>query len=381
MASRNDAVAYARATLSMPTPIVVGDSTNWVGVDTGSPFDALDPAAFPTLDSLDASAAGEVSSSLKVGGKTVQSTAVLPSDELDSSGDGEPVGYGVVGWSSLTGHVAAFDYQGLDFTLDPASPPPGLEAAVTFPFVIQGGGAVPNSPVRLPPTRVIVPVTVEGTAYTLLLDSGASFLAVSETVWRALTADGRPTTASSDMSALGSGSDTVTRARSVTVGGVERAGILASYDPDFASTALANASADVGQTIDGSLGGSFLAAFYLTVDYPNGQISLAKYTDESYLLDPAMRIGIVTTTTDGACVVAKVTGDATAKGVSVGDQITAIDGTAVASLGQLELDNLLLGALGTTKRVTFGTASKLTGQTVAVAVEDLLPLPPVAPHP
>ena len=67
--------------------------------------------------------------------------------------------------------------------------------------------------------------------------------------------------------------------------------------------------------------------------------------------------------------------DAAAKGVAAGDLIVAIDGQPLSSLGAVEAAMLLSGTVGSTKMMEFGVTASvaLSGQTVAIRVDELLP--------
>jgi C-terminal processing protease CtpA/Prc len=161
----------------------------------------------------------------------------------------------------------------------------------------------------------------------------------------------------------------------VTVGGVEVDRVVVAHDTSF-DAHLASVSMDAGKTIDGSLGGTFLRDFYVTVDYPKHTLGLARYTDTSFLLDQAELIGI-TLGIDEAndYVVNAATGDAAKKGVTVGDVILAIDGTTLSSVSEIQVEALLYGKVGSTRLVKFGTAATLSKMTVPILVDETLPLP------
>ena len=166
---------------------------------------------------------------------------------------------------------------------------------------------------------------------------------------------------------------------SARVGGFSMAiaaGVVIAHDTSFDSN-LANVSDDAGETIDGSLGGTFLHNFYVTVDYPSKKLHLAPYTDLSFAIDPAELIGITLgTLAGGGYGVATVSADASAVGVELDDEIVAIDGQTLSSLSVYEVAALLYGQVGTTKQVTFGGAVTLSNQTITLPVENQLPLNP-----
>ena len=71
--------------------------------------------------------------------------------------------------------------------------------------------------------------------------------------------------------------------------------------------------------------------------------------------------------------------DAATKNVMVNDQVVAVDGTALASVGFVaNADALLDGTPGTSKMITFGAKTgdpSLANATVSILVNDLIPNP------
>ena len=71
--------------------------------------------------------------------------------------------------------------------------------------------------------------------------------------------------------------------------------------------------------------------------------------------------------------------DAAAKNIKVNDQIVAIDGASLATVGFVaDADQLLDGTPGTSKTLTFGgktTDASLANAMVSVLVDDLIPNP------
>jgi hypothetical protein len=221
-----------------------------------------------------------------------------------------------------------------------------------------------------------VTVSLEGKDYSMILDTGATDVTVSAAAFAALTADGRTQISGGVDTTSGMSTSSLTRAATVAVGGVVVDGVVIAHDPSFDTNQLTQLSSDVGQTIDGSLGGTFLHDFYVTIDYPSHELTLARYADLSFILDQGELIGITLgISTTGAYEVTAVSGDAATKKVSVSDVVTAIDGTDLASVSSLQVAALLYGKVGSTKQVTFGKASKLAKMTVPILVDETLPLP------
>jgi C-terminal processing protease CtpA/Prc len=150
-------------------------------------------------------------------------------------------------------------------------------------------------------------------------------------------------------------------------------------DPALDQT-LDEVAAEIGEPIDGLVGGSFLRNFFVTVDYPNTTLRLQRYTKGAPTFDLFDRVGVgINPGTDGTSpsVAGVFAGtDAAKLGVANGDVIVAIDGHPLAKLGPSALNALLAGPLGSTKTVEFGIASSasLSMKTVTLGVDDILAL-------
>lgn len=372
--SSADILAYTRLTNILVVPIDVAGTMGLVGVDTGNPFVLLNPMNFPQ-----APAVGSVSS-VTVESDTLQNVPVVTSDISPVGPDPSvPLG-GLLGCAFICSSVVSFDYRAALFTIGASAPPSGLNPDTMLPFSFVGGGVVQSNGIQVtePQSRVVVSVSIEGTSHTLIVDTGASDVFVNQAVFDALTSDGRAQlSGGSADTTLGTSTVSLTRAKTIAVGEASAQGVLVTHDPSFDMN-LTAISSDAGETIEGSLGGSFLENFYVTIDYPNRVLHLAPYADTSFIFDAAEVLGFVLgeQAGDGYPVVEVLTGtDAAAKGVQVGDTIVAIDGQMLTSLSLSELGVLLGGKVGSTKSVQFGAAQTLSGQTVSIKVDELLPLP------
>jgi hypothetical protein len=243
----------------------------------------------------------------------------------------------------------------------------------------MGGGSarVGSSTISLPKSRIIVSVSIEGTAHTMLVDTGASDVTVRSSVFSSLTHDGRATLGAGTVETVnGTSHATMTRARTMALGPVALDGVIVLGDPATDSL-FDTVGQEVSRTVDGSLGGSFLNHFYLTVDYAQQTLALAPYSDTSFVIDPAERLGLTVGRAPDHTyhVTAVVSGsDAANKGVSVGDTVVTIDGTDLSGASVSEIIALVSGPVGTSKMVTFGPARTLAGQTVSIQISELLPL-------
>lgn len=368
-----DAVAFSRLTNAMPVDITVGAATGWAIVDTGNPWVLLDPTTFPAAASLSAQTGGSLSSPLVISSSTLNGVYAFGSNAGDDPVESMFQIDGNVGCTVLCGLVPSLNYRDVTFTLGGTAAPSGLMAPVSVPFSLEGGGT--ESGVVLPKSRIVVDVSIEGTTHSMILDTGASSVTVSQSVYATLTADGR-TQISGGQSTTTSGMSAteLTRVSSIVLGGAEVDGVVVAHDASFDMN-LAAVSSDVGHTIEGSLGGTFLHDFYVTIDYAQQTLTFARYTDVSFALDFAQRIGITLgIEPDGSYGVASATGDAASKGVQTGDFITGIDGQVLTSLDELQVSTLLFGPVGSTRLVTFGQAATLAGMKVPILVEENLPL-------
>ncbi len=130
-----------------------------------------------------------------------------------------------------------------------------------LPFSFVGGGVVQSNGIQVtePQSRVVVTVSIEGVSHTLIVDTGASDVFVNQAVYDALTSDGRAQlSGGSADTTLGTSTVSLTRAKTIAVGGASAQGVLVTHDSSFDMN-LTAISSDAGETIEGSLGGSFLS--------------------------------------------------------------------------------------------------------------------------
>jgi hypothetical protein len=361
--------AFSRLTNSIPTYVTVAGASGWAIVDTGNPWVLLDPMTFPSTASL---SGGGTIPAIEVASQTAANPFVFGSGTGDVMADPTFSVDGNIGCSVLCSFTAGFNYRDVSLTLGGA-PPAGVQAAISLPFMLEGGGM--EQGVSVPRSRVVVSVSVEGTAYSMILDTGATDVTLSAAAYGALTSDGRAQlTGGMAETTAGTSTSSIARAATVAVGGATVAGVIVAHDSSFDQN-LAAVSADVGHTIDGSLGGTFLNSFYVSIDYATQTLSLSPYDDTSFILDAGEHIGITLGSDVGTYLVATVSTDAAAKGVAVGDEVIAVDGQMLASLSELEVATLGFGKVGATENVTFGIAQTVSNMTIPLVVEESLPLP------
>jgi hypothetical protein len=221
----------------------------------------------------------------------------------------------------------------------------------------------------------VVQVSLEGTLYSMIVDTGASLTTVSQAAFTALTADGRTQLMTAGIETTsGTSTASITRAASVAVASATVDSVVISHDTSF-DTNLAAISTDVGHTIDGSLGGTFLHDFFVTIDYPKTTLHLARYTDLGFAIDQAEAIGIELNQVGGTFSVSAVSPKAGGMGIAAGDVVTSIDGVELGELALAQANVLLYGKVGSTKSVSFGEATSVANQTLTLTVEEFLPLP------
>jgi hypothetical protein len=353
-----------------PVRVSIGGATGWGIVDTGNPVVELDPETFPSVSSSESTIP-----LLKVGSFSVDKVLAIGSADGLASPDPDFPLSANIGCGALCGHVAAFNYRDVIFSLGTQAPPPpsALLAASSLDFTLKGGKATPFA------SRIVVTASIEGTTHTLLLDTGATLVTLRQSVFQSIASDGRKTLMEGTAETTeGTSTTTVTRVRSIAVGGASVSSVVIAESAD-ADTIFDNISEDVGETIDGSLGGTFTNQFYITIDYPKGEVTFVPYANHDFVLDLGENIGfeLAPGASSGSYVVGAVTSgsDASKKGVSVGDVVVEIDGQNLASLTPAEAVVLCYGTVGATKEVAFGAAASLADQTVALAVDEFLPLP------
>jgi Aspartyl protease len=364
-----EVVAFAHITNLTPVEVSVGSGMGWGIVDTGDPIVELDPAVFPSASS-DAKLGA-----IEVGTLTVHDVQVLASAEGLTSPDPALPLVANIGCGALCGRVASFNYRDVTFALgtDVPSAPSGLLQESILDFSFEGGkeGQVPRS-------RVVVTVSIEGTDHTMMLDTGATYITLDQSAFSAITDDGRKQLPGGMVETTeGESPISLTRVKTVAIGSASVSGVVAAHSAGF-DTILENISGDAGETIEGSLGGTFLNHFYVTIDYPNKKLHLAAYEDHSFAIDPAENIGFDLGVFAGGGFGVGVVfagSSAAAKGVQVGDAVVAIDGKALASLSASEAALLCFGAVGSTKMVQFGAGAGVANETVALQVDEFLPLP------
>lgn len=362
-------LAFLRATNIFLVDTDIDGTTAALGVDTGSPFVLVSPSVYEGRSDV-------ADATLHIDGASYPGVQVITNSASPKSPDSAITLGGLIGCPLLCDTTATFNYRDGIFTLGAAPAVDGLLSDHAIPFDFEGGGTTvqvsSSSSVTVPRSRVVVDVAIEGTSYRMMLDSGASQVVVDADVFAALTADGRTTlTIGGVQTTAGESSASYTRVRSIRVGDAEVDAPVIGHDTSFDAN-IASLSTDAGETLHGSLGGTFLDHFLVSIDYPNRTLHLTPFADTSYVVDPAELVGIALGApgSSGAAVQGVTAGsDAAAQGIHKGDVVVAIDGAPLANLSVSEASVLLAGTVGATKSVDLGN------RTLDVKVEERLPLP------
>jgi predicted aspartyl protease len=337
-------------------------------VDTGAPYASLNVDAFGGAVAL---GAGHVAT-LALGG-----TVLWKVPTYGVSGGSASVGAlgGILGFTVFGQFEMSFNYRDSQVVVGPATLPDQLLEPITIPMTLEGGGPglLPDGSVlQFSPSRIILDASVEGTNRVLLLDTGASSVALRSDLFQAIATDGRAQAKGTVRLVTGDASTTVMRLNSVGVDSAQAQGPLAVAGGGI-DDLLHGLGQEVGHTVDGLLGAPFLQHYFVTVDYPNRQIILRPYTTDAHIVDPYHRVGILLQgllgeTTTSYLVASVLAGtDAARQGIRTGEALLAIDQVALGALDFDTADGMLRGAVGAKHTLTFATRS------LAVQVDELLP--------
>ncbi|HEY7375893.1 MAG TPA: aspartyl protease family protein [Polyangia bacterium] len=360
-----------------------------LGVDTGSPLMLLDQTLFPGLM---LPAEDVVTADVTVGDFTVDR---VPLVQMQFGGAMDPLAFaGLFGGNVMRQFTVRLDYAHPDlaFRLGMPSMEPAVDGVevpgAAIPFTLQGGGRgmlrAGGPIITFPATRIPLTVDVEGVSHPFILDTGASETTVRASVWSTVVADGRKQLPGLPISTVaGPGMATVSRVRSLTVGGatVTDPAVMNLGAPIY-DMILDTIEQEVGHPVDGLLGGNFLREFMVTIDYPHGTLHLQRYTSAT-IVDEFKRVGIEIGPGPSTSAHRYLVGvvyqntDAAAQGLHVGDELVSVDGQALDGLDSAAADDTLNGTVGSTHAIAFGktTAAALQSSTANVLVEDLIPPP------
>jgi Aspartyl protease len=361
---------YFFNTLTVATS-VDGATSRPLLVDTGSPLTGVDPSSWPDAN---LPANFSVLSSLVVGPLTFEQVPSVPLTECGTTCGAYDV-TGVLGGNVLRSFVVGFDYQAPRVVLGPSTVPTDAQAsAITVGLDVEGGGTGTiaggnGQVVDVPPTRLVLQATVEGTARTLIVDTGSSYTLLRQSLFATMVSDGRSQISLTVSTATGAAQGSVARTHTLSVGAAQASGSPVGSVPDDEVDDLAT---EIGGSVDGMLGGSFLRAFYTTVDYGGQQLSLYPFVTADPLADEFDRVGVFLAENGDGYVVAQAV-EPSEEGL-VGEVLVDVDGTPVAGLDPDQADRLLRGAPGTSHTLHLQTAGGIEAQTLPV--QDVLPLSP-----
>jgi hypothetical protein len=372
----NPIPASLRSEVFFVDTTINGEGPRLFPVDTGAPVTVLDPAAFPNAGVKN----GALSIKVGFGGFIFHD---VPAVGMSLCGGACVDGslFGIVGADILRQFVVAFDYRFRAVTLGPKGAPPDVEGSeAVVPFALEGGGegTVQGSDARMKvaATRVTFKVMLEGKERTLVLDTGASNTVLAPDVYDEIVSDGRKQADQSVMTVSGAARTKVTRLKGLSVIGVDVQGSTAARLEEQLASGL---SQEIGYTVHGLLGGSWLREFFLTVDYPARQMKLRRYTNRDHVKDEFRRVGVLLSSDSSGRIrlSRRIPGtqafdDPNIPTTMFGAEVLTIAGREVKGLPVEEVDRLMRGEVGETKEIKVKQTSGGGEQSYAFKVEELL---------
>lgn len=369
--------------------VVNGSQPLLLGLDTGAPVLTLDTTEIAQCsEGDDACLVGPRGvearvDSLDVLGLEVRRARFVATDLF---GEGEGLG-GLVGCSVLCEFSPSFNYRDVEVALDRTIDPPDLLPGVDVAFDLEGGGRALDREtqkfLRLPKSRILVDAEIEGTPLRLLLDTGASFTTLRERVKDAIVTDGRAELGTGVTGMFGMASARVFRVREMSMGDAQVTGVLAATAP--LDALFDGLEAETGEPLDGVVGATFLREFHVRIDYRERTVQLAPYATRDHVADEAVRVGFtLERDAAGSYFVRTVNpgSDAQTGGVTVGEEVIAVDGEPLSGLVPADAQLLLNGRLGQVKAIEFrcrpedaARCGTFDGTRTVVVDIDLLALP------
>ncbi len=300
-------------------------------VDTGSPLTFVTPPP-----------AGREAAPLEVLGLTFPAAAVVALELFRPTETCQALpANGLLGGNLLGLFRLGLDYRAREAVVSEAAgaePPVSSETAdpVTLAVEIEGGGTVPTvvGPVTAGPTRVLLPVTVEGVPATAVLDTGASLTVLGRDLLGQLPPARPRLCCDLVATAYGREKTELTRLRELRLGAAVLQNVPAMITSE--STFLRPLSEEVGSKVGLLIGGSALRHFAVTVDYPRRRVVLRRFLRQDHLpadeyvapglsLCPARSGG-------GFSVLAPYEGTDAAQKVKSGERLIAVEGKSVVGL-------------------------------------------------
>ena len=278
---------YAGSPQGFELKMVDGAPRVKVSVDDGAPlWFLLDTgAAMTVLASPGAQGVRQVK--LEAGGLSFPGVQVASLDIYPWASPcdtGHPAG--LLGGDLLRWFRLGLDYPGGSGSWTETGGAPLYAATTTLPLTLVGGGiaALPGGAgeVRLLdnlPFLAAPSVKVEGRGVAALVDTGATFTLVNPSLLRALAAKGRPRSCCFGVTLAGRTSAVsahLVRLKQVQVGKAEAAPSLPALELDDARF-WSDLAAATGAQVELIIGGTFLRAFRVSMDYPARTMSLSKW--------------------------------------------------------------------------------------------------------
>jgi len=329
--------------LGVPSPTLVGENVIFVDatldghaggrllVDTGSPFTLVNGALFAGVMLPPQT---QVNVDVGVGELTIDQ---VPALQLTGGSMDQLRLAGILGGNVLRQFSATFNYRDQLLQLGAGALPDGVEDETQLKFELSGGGlaSLDGHVITVPKTRVPITAMLENKSYHFVLDTGASDIVLRSSDFDAIASDGRPVLDDAPFTTVsGPGTTRVTRVHTVTLGGQTVTDVAVASEDDIIDAI----SSELGYSLDGLFGGDFLREFLVTIDFPRGVVELRRYTTRDHVMDEFKRVGfwLAASGSTGFTVAAlHAGGDAANRGVAVGDQILAIDGTDLSALDVL----------------------------------------------
>jgi hypothetical protein len=316
-------------------------------VDTGSPVTLLNSVSFG--HDQDYSAASTTDLQAFNLGFTAIPTVTFAAFGADACGD-YPLA-GIVGGDLLQFYAVTVDYLGAALYLWDdlgGSPDIGQDVApaTSVKVHLKGGGRanVVGITVDLPPTRLVVDGTLEGTSGAFLVDTGASMVTIPQRLFDTLDSQDRPRIADVPVQTVyGESTGFIIRLRSLAVGGVTQTDVPTFVVPD--ATLFNDVGREVGATLLALVGGTFLRNYQTTIRYPADRLELASYNNPVHVnprefIGPGFDLG---QGCNGGIFVAQVYPGTSAadQGIQEGYQLISIDTQPLAGLTFDEADRLM----------------------------------------
>jgi hypothetical protein len=265
---------------------------------------------------------------------------------------------GLLPGKALEPYQVVLDYPGRRFTIAPAGCVKHRGVKVSSPFLPASG-------------HPRIDVSVEGTTYGLLLDTGSRVALARRDLLESLSAT-HPTwphstgaSGTADMPG-GNGEEFLLRVPEVTWGALHVTNVLFVSRPNETYSA---SSFETPGSIAGALGGNVLKNFRVEMDYPHGTTYLEQKAGDSG--NDMNSAGIVLDVDEASNLVVRAISSTAAAltrmNIRPGDQIVEIDGKRGIPWKVVDASDALSGAVGETKRLVIRRDGKEIQTIVIVA--------------